>query len=134
MQALHTTTMNICIVHAHRPAREVLMRALSSKLHAEVTDFSCVEDLLSSSMHYDVFVVYSNLGHQMSGVRGVVQIRNRKPHAFIVGVSDKPPSQVKFLSAGADAFLLRAGNEISELVGLIQGYESKRLSAATPAG
>ena len=124
--------MNITIVHGHRRARELLERALALKLSAEVTGFSCVEDLLSSSMHYEVFVVYSNLGKHLSGARGVDQIRGQKPHAFIVGVSENPNSQSKFMLAGVDAFLLRAGNEIAELTGIIQGYESNRLPAAPP--
>jgi DNA-binding NarL/FixJ family response regulator len=126
--------MNICIVQAHRLTREVVVRALASRLYAEVTEFCCVEDLLRSSMHYDVFVVYGNLGRRMSGAKGVAQIRKQKPNALIIGVSDMPDAQAKFLASGADAFLLKAGNEIAELIGLIQGYESKELPAATPGG
>jgi DNA-binding NarL/FixJ family response regulator len=126
--------MNISIVHAHPPAREVLVRALANKLSAQVTDFCCVEDLLSSSMNYDVFVVYSNLGHRMTGAKGVVEIRFQKPNAFIIGASDNPNAHSKFQKAGVNAFLLRSGNEIAELIGLIQGYESKGAPGATPSG
>jgi len=112
--------MKICIVHARRPAREVLVRALSSRLGADVTSFSCCENALLSSLDYDVFVVYNNFRKKMSGVRGVARIRARKPKSFIVGVSRTPGFDKRFLSAGADAFLLKAGNEIEELVGIIR--------------
>ena len=38
----------------------------------------------------------------------------------MIGVSYRPDVGKKFLSSGANAFLLRAGNEIEELVRLIQ--------------
>jgi DNA-binding NarL/FixJ family response regulator len=112
--------MKICIVHARRPAREVLTKALSNKLGADVTSFSCCENILVSSLNYDVFVVYNNFHKKMDGVRGVARIRARKPEAFIVGVSRTPGFDKRFLPAGADAFLLRAGNEIEELVRIIR--------------
>jgi DNA-binding NarL/FixJ family response regulator len=114
--------MRISIVHSHAPTREILTRALSVKLKMQVTGFSCIENLLQSSMDYDTFVVYSDFGHKMSGVRGVAQIRLQKPRAFIIGVSCRPNLDRKFLPAGADAFLLRAGNEIEELVRIIQQH------------
>lgn len=117
-----TREMKISLVHSHPPAREVLTRALSAKLKMAVTGFSCIENLLQSSMDYDTFVIYSDFGHKMSGVRGVAQIRLQKPRAFIIGVSSRPNLDRKFLPAGANAFLLRAGNEIEELVRLIQQH------------
>ena len=74
--------MRISLVHSHAPTREVLARALSVKLKMQVTAFSCLENLLQSSMDYDIFVVYSDFGHKMSGVRGVAHIRLLKPRAF----------------------------------------------------
>jgi hypothetical protein len=62
--------MKVCLIHGKRVAREVLTRALSSKLGAEVTNFSCCERALASSLDYDVFVVYNNFRGKMSGVRG----------------------------------------------------------------
>jgi len=114
--------MRISLVHAHTPTREVLTRALSVKLKLPVTGFSCVENLLQSSMDYDVFVVYSDFGHKISGVRGVASIRQQKRQAFIIGVSYRPNLDKRFLPAGANAFLLRAGNEIEELVRLIRQH------------
>lgn len=114
--------MKISIVHGHGPTREILARALASRLNAEVTPFSCVENVLASSMSYDLFIVYNNFERNMNGITGVSQIRKRKPHALIIGVSYKPYFEKKFLPAGADAFLLRAGNEIEELVKMIKNH------------
>ncbi len=112
--------MKISLVHKHAPTRQVLARALKVKLSAQVTDYVCVEDLLASAMDHDVFVVYNDLGHKMSGPKGVSRIRKARPHAFIVGVSEMPSAKSSFTQAGVNAFLLRAGNEIEELVQLIQ--------------
>ena len=53
--------VRIAIAHSDHAAREVLSRALASRLNADVLAFSNCEDLLASSMEYDVFVVYNNL-------------------------------------------------------------------------
>jgi len=98
----------------------VLARALSSRLGAEVTEFSSCENALSCSLDYDVFVVYNNFRRRMSGVRGVEEIRARNHDALVIGVSSTPGSRRRFLSAGADGAVLRAGNEIKEMVGIIQ--------------
>jgi DNA-binding NarL/FixJ family response regulator len=121
--------MKICLIHERRIAREVLARALSSKLGAEVTYFSCCERALASSLDYDVFVVYNNFRRKMSGIRGVTKIRGRNPDAFIIGVSSTPNLDQRFLPAGADAFVLRAGNEVQELVSVIR--RKAGLSAST---
>ena len=112
--------MNICLIHGKRVGREVITRSLSSRLGADVEAYSCCENALAASLGYDVFVVYNNFRKKMSGIRGVGEIRARNPHAFIVGVSSTPNLDKRFLPAGADAFLLRAGNEVNELVGIIQ--------------
>jgi DNA-binding NarL/FixJ family response regulator len=118
--------MKVAIVHSHEPTAQVLVRAISSRLHIEVITFSCIENVLMSSMDYDIFIVYNNFGHKMTGVRGVTLIRDRKPRAFIVGVSYKPNFERQFLPAGANAFILRAGNEVEELVTLVQKHLSTR--------
>jgi|GEM_PF-2188539 len=111
--------VKIAVAHSDYAAREVLTRALASRLNAEVLAFSNCEDLLASSMEYDIFVVYNNFGKKMTGMGGVREIRQRKPKAFIVGVSSAPYFDRKFLQAGADAAFLRAGNEIAELIRII---------------
>lgn len=115
--------MNICLIHGRHVGREVLVRALSSRLDADVTGFSCCENALECSLDCDVFIVYNNFRKKMSGVRGVAKIRARQPNAFIVGVSSTPNNERRFLPAGADAFLLRAGNEVEELVRIIRDNE-----------
>jgi DNA-binding NarL/FixJ family response regulator len=112
--------MRICIIHGRRPAREVLARALSSRLNAEVDAFSHCEDVLAASLDCDRFVVYNNFHKKMSGFGGVKRIRNRKPNALIVGVTSNPNFTSKFISAGADSVVLRAGNEIAELVDILR--------------
>jgi DNA-binding NarL/FixJ family response regulator len=112
--------VNICLVHGRNTAREVLARALSYKLGANVAHFACCENVLASSLDYDVFIVYNNFRKKMNGVRGVTEIRARKPDAFIIGVSSIPNFHRRFLPAGANAFLLKAGNEIEELARLVR--------------
>lgn len=112
--------VRIAVAHSDHAAREVLSRALASRLNADVLAFSNCEDLLASSMEYDVFVVYNNFGKKMTGMQGAREIRQRKPKAFIVGVTSTPYFDRKFLQAGANAAFMRAGNEIAELVKVIQ--------------
>jgi hypothetical protein len=81
-------------------------------------------------MSYDAFIVYSDLGHNMSGAKGVREIRSQRPDAYIIGVSYRPYADAKLLPAGADAFLLRAGNEIQELVKLVQDRPARQAPAA----
>jgi hypothetical protein len=69
----------------------------------------------------------------MSGVKGVAEIRKRKPGAIIIGVSERPDAVYKFLPAGVDSFLLRAGNEIAELIDLIEENENKKLATVSSA-
>jgi hypothetical protein len=122
--------MKICLIHGKRVAREVLSRALSSRLGAEVTCFSCCEIALDSLLgSYEVFVVYNNFRRKMSGARGVTKIRGQSPGAFIVGVSSTPNFDRQFLPAGADAFVLRAGNEVQELVSIIRQRDGHSASA-----
>jgi len=120
--------MRICIIHRRDTAREVLSRALAHRLRAEVAHFSCVENVLVSSLNYDVFIVYNNFQKKMNGVRGVKEIRSLKPAAYIIGVSSIPNFQREFLPAGANAFLLLSGNEIAELADLIQRHVKVRVA------
>lgn len=108
--------MNIALISGAYPRREVVARGVSHKLNGDtVQPFSCIEDVLESSMDYDVFVVYNNFEKKMNGVDGTREIRRLAPHALIVGVSAIPYMERQFLPAGADVFLMLAGNEIAEL-------------------
>jgi len=108
--------MKICLIHGKRVAGEVLTRALSSGLNAEVVHFpSCESALTASLLDYDVFVVYNNFRRKMSGIQGVKEIRSLNPEALIIGASSNPSFYQRFLSSGADVAVLRAGNEIDEL-------------------
>ena len=62
----------------------------------------------------------------MNGVRGVQEIRLLNPDALIVGVTSNPSFCKRFLSAGADVAVLRAGNEIEELCQVIRQKAPER--------
>ena len=123
--------MKIALAHGDYPAREVVARGISHKLNtagrtgAEVLVFSCVENLLVSSMDYEVFVVYNDFKKKMGGLSGIREIRRLKPEVLIIGVSATPNYDRKMLPAGADAFVLLAGNEITETAELIYLYTGR---------
>lgn len=123
--------MKIALAHGDYPAREVVARGISHKLNtagrtgAEVLVFSCVENLLVSSMDYEVFVVYNDFKKKMGGLSGIREIRRLKPEVLIIGVSATPNYDHKMLPAGADAFVLLAGNEITETAELIYLYTGR---------
>ena len=119
--------MKICLVHPHRVTREMLIRTLTSRLNATVVDFSCIEDLLDSSMDYDVFVLYNIFGRdKMDRWEGVKWIRVEKPEALIVSMVHDRFFDRGFSSSGGDAILLRVGDEIEGLVKLIkEGHTGK---------
>ena len=113
--------MKICLVHGHRSSREVIYRGLRQGFGTEVVTYSCCEDVLASPLDYDVFVVYNNFGpRKMRGIKGTTRIREYRADAFIVGVTTTPHFRKRFLKAGANVALLRAGNEIAELIGIIR--------------
>jgi Zn finger protein HypA/HybF involved in hydrogenase expression len=123
--------VKIALAHGDYPAREVVARGISHKLNAagrtgaEVLVFSCVENLLVSSMDYEVFVVYNDFKKKMGGLSGIREIRRLKPEVLIIGVSATPNYDRKMLPAGADAFVLLAGNEITETAELIYLYTGR---------
>ena len=125
--------MKIALVSGAYPRREVVARGISHKLGGiPVQPFSCCEDLLASSMDYQAFIIYNNFDHKMGGVAGVHEIRKRAPGAFIAGLSPIPYMERQFLPAGADAFLLLAGNEITELTELILKRRPNLIPSTTP--
>jgi hypothetical protein len=113
--------VKISLVHPHRVTREVLIRSLAGRLDATVVDFSCIEDLLSSSMDYDVFVLYNIFGREkMDRWEGVKWIRFNKPDALIVAMVHHRFFDRRFAPPGGDAILLRVGDEIEGLIKLIK--------------
>lgn len=126
--------MKTALVSRHRPSREVIARALQHRLGMEVVTYSYCEDLLTTSPDAGIFVVYNNFGpRKMNGIRGITEIRQQKTGAIIVGVTTKPALRKRFLAAGADAAILRAGNEISELLAALQHLIELRANVAAPA-
>lgn len=127
--------MKVCIIHARPPAREVIARALRCAPGTDVVTYAHCEDILATSLDYDVFIVYNNFGpRKMNGIKGTAAIRDRKPEAYIIGVSSKPYNDRRFLPAGANAFLLRAGNEIAELVEIVRGQLATWGASELPSG
>ncbi len=119
--------MKISLVHPHRVTREVLVRTLATRLDATVIDFSCLEDLLGSSMDYDVFVLYNIFGREkMDRWEGVKWIRFKKPAALIISMVHHRFFDHRFSAPGGDAVLLRVSNETEGLIKLIQqGHTAK---------
>jgi len=113
--------MKICLVHPHRMTRQVLSRTLTSRLGATVIDFSCLEDLFSSSMDYDVFVLYNIFGrNKLDRGEGLPWIRANKPEALIVSMVHNRFFDRRYASPGGDALILRVGDETEGLIKVIQ--------------
>ncbi|MEW5717021.1 MAG: hypothetical protein AB1817_00180 [Chloroflexota bacterium] len=119
--------MKISIVHPHRVTREVLSRTLAGRLGTTVIDFSSIEELLNSSMDYEVFVLYNIFGREkMDRWEGVKWIRFKKPEALIISMVHYRFFDRRFAAPGGDAILLRAGDEIEGLIKLVkQGHKAK---------
>jgi DNA-binding NarL/FixJ family response regulator len=119
--------MKISVVHPHRVTREVLSHALATRLSATVVDFSSIEELLSSSMEYDVFVLYNIFGREkMDRWEGVKWIRYQKPDAVIISMIHYRFFERRFAAPGGDAVLLRVNDETEGLIKLIkQGHKAK---------
>ncbi len=114
--------MKLCVVHPHRTTREVLARSLAVKLDAEAVGFSCLENLLSSSLDYDVFVVYNMFGRvKMDRWEGVKWIRAQKKNALIISMMHQRFFDRKNGAPGADAVFMCAGDEIDAVVKLAKG-------------
>ena len=113
--------MRICLIHREHEDREVLVRALSFKLNADVTSFSSCERVLASSLDgYNVFVVCSNSQCKMSEVGVIRCIRSKKPDALIVGVSSALSRDWQMLPAGADTLVLRTRNGITKPISPVE--------------
>jgi len=125
--------MNVALISGAYPRREVVARGVSHKLGGDpVYTFSCIEDVLISSLEYDVFVVYNNFDKKMNGIDGAREIRRAVPDAYIVGVSAIPYMERQFLPAGANRFLLLAGNEIAELGDLLVKVAGREVKPTIP--
>lgn len=126
--------MKVALISGAYPRREVVARGVSHKLGGDpVYTFSCIEDVLISSLEYDIFVVYNNFDKKMNGIDGVREIRRAVPDTYIVGVSAIPYMERQFTPAGADRFLLLAGNEIAELGDLLLKFAGRPPKSNPPA-
>ena len=120
--------MRIAIAHAHRLTREVLANVVATRLDAETVTYSCLEDLLASSMNYDVFLVFNNFGvNKMDGWEGVKWLRFKKPDAQVVFMNQKRFFERKHLPPGTDAPIFCAEDDIDGLVSLIKRHQKARV-------
>jgi hypothetical protein len=105
----------------------VLSEILGKQLNAEVVDFSNLEDVLKSSMNYDVFVVYSMFGRdKMDRWDGVKWIKMHKPDALVISMIHQRFFDRKGGAPGGDAVLFCAGDDTEGLVNLIKKrYQGK---------
>ena len=119
--------MRIALVHPHRVTREMLIRAIAAKVEAEVVEFGSLEDLFVSSMNYDVFVLYNIFGREkLDRHEGVKWIRGMKPQALVLSMVHYKYFDRKYMPPGADAILMRVGDEIRQVTQLIQtGVQGK---------
>ena len=125
--------MKISVIHQHRATRDVLVKALTVKLGAEVVGFSCLENLLNSRMDYDVFIVYNMFGREkLARWEGVKWVRIQKPNAMIVSMIHRRFFDRKNSPPGADAVFMCAGDEIDAIVKLAKGnYQGKSYMLVT---
>jgi hypothetical protein len=124
--------MRISIAHPHHFTREVLAKVLSNKLGAEVLAFSCLEDLLDSSMDFDVFVVYSSFDpHKMDRMDGIRWIRHLRPEALVISMIHRAFFERKQAPPGADLITFCAGDDIPSVVKLIQKHQQKKSLKST---
>lgn len=121
--------MRISVVHPHKVTAQLLCTALAHRLNAAAVDFSSIEDVLSSSMNYDVFILYNIFGRtKMDRWVGVKWIRVQKPEALVISVIHRRFFDRKDAPPGADAVLFFAGDTIDGLVKVIQkGYQGKSI-------
>lgn len=109
--------LRICLAHSDRYTREVLAKVLSLKLDAEVLAFGCIEDILSSSMIYDVFIIYGMYGHnKMDGWQGVKWIKFKKPGAMVIFMQHRRFFERKYMPPGTDLPVFIAEDDVEGLV------------------
>jgi hypothetical protein len=111
--------MKICLVHSHRPTREILVKALTYKLHVPATGFACIEEVFESPMDYDVFILYSEFGRKMDRVDGMRWIKAMKPDALVISMIHTRYFDRKHAPPGTDAVVFEAGSDIHKLVEFI---------------
>lgn len=108
--------VRIAVVHAHRFTCQVIVKTLKAKLNAEAVDFSCLEDLLHSSMAYDVFVVFSEFGpNKMEQVEGCKWIRHLKPEAEVFAMLQRRFFERRGMPPSSDQLTFCIAEDLSGL-------------------
>ncbi|MBI5303492.1 MAG: hypothetical protein HY868_15265 [Chloroflexi bacterium] len=118
--------MKVAIANnTYPPARELLARGVSYRLrvlgyrNVEVLAYRYMEDLLDSTLDYDVFVCYSNFGKKMGGVEGAGLLRAYKPDARIIGVTTMHPKASRFRDLGAVGIIFPGEDEVKQICNVI---------------
>jgi len=118
--------MKVAIAHNKYPDRDLIARGVAYRLrvlgYREVTTlaYRFMEDLLDSSLDYDVFVCYSNFGKQMGGIEGATLLRAYKPDARIIGVTTMHPKASRFRDIGALGIVFPGEEEIKQICDIIR--------------
>ncbi len=92
------------------------------------TIFTSCEELLASDTNFDVVITDTDLGDGMSGFDCAKNIRERMPHAFIVGTTVVEPERNEeyrtiYLRSGANTFVNR--RESGTIVEQVQQFLSE---------
>lgn len=113
--------LRISVVCGRRVVREVLSRALTRELDAEADAFACCEDVLTSDLDYDVFVVYDYFGQgRMNGPQGTRRIRLVNPRAYVLGVTHNPGFDKQFVQSGADTAIVVGEHYVKRVVRVVR--------------
>ena len=115
------TRVKIAIVHAHKLTREVIAKTLSAKLAADAVGFGCLEDLLRSSMDYDVFVVFSEFGpSKMEQSYGCKWIRKLRPQAQVFAMLQRRHFERKGTPPSSDQMNFCIAEDLNGLATMIR--------------
>jgi hypothetical protein len=117
--------VKVALAHGKYPEREIIERGVAYRLkvlgyrEVAVIAYKFIEDLLDSSLDYDVFVIYSNLGKHLNGPEGAAVLRGYKPDARIIGVTTMHPKATRFRDLGALGIVYPGEDEIAQICDII---------------
>ncbi|MCL4394892.1 MAG: hypothetical protein M1482_08855 [Chloroflexi bacterium] len=116
LQGESSRPLSIAVVHAHRLTRDVIAKTLASKLSADAVTFGCLEDLLRSSMRYDVFVVFSEFGPgKMEQAYGCKWIRDLKPQAHVFAMLQRRHFERRGTPSSSDRTIFCIADDLNGL-------------------
>lgn len=117
--------MKVALAHHKYPDRDLIARGVAYRLRVlgyrevAVLAYHFMEDLLDSTLDYDVFVCYSNFGKQMGGVEGAGILRAYKPDARIIGATTMHPKASRFRDHGVIGVIFPGEDDIKQICDII---------------